>query len=127
MEKASTKMERSSTHTERPSTPYLGKVARNMAKEIGFKGNVDYMDRQEVRIIVTNQKQEIVIVLAQNGVYYGLPREAINADEDHQTAAEREATRATSCPVMIEASAWQPPRSGGRVFIKPLIATAAAC
>ena len=73
-----------------------------MAKVIGFAENVPYTARQAVRIIVTNQKEEIVIVFAQNGNYYKLPGGCIEGDEDHRVAVEREATRATSCTVTME-------------------------
>ena len=73
-----------------------------MAKVIGFKENVDYIDRRAVRIIVTNQKEEIVIVFAQNGNYYKLPRGGIDDDEDHRVAVEREVIKATSCTVTME-------------------------
>ncbi|MCJ1379513.1 hypothetical protein MMC17_002614 [Xylographa soralifera] len=73
-----------------------------MAKVIGFKENVDYVERREVTIIVMNQKEEIVIVFAQNGNYYKFPGGGVEADEDHQVAVQREMLKAIGCEVTME-------------------------
>ncbi|MCJ1284888.1 hypothetical protein MMC26_004225 [Xylographa opegraphella] len=73
-----------------------------MAKVIGFKENVDYVDCGAIRVIVTNQEGEIVIVVAPKGNYYKLPGRNLEADEYHRFAVEREAMAATGCKVTME-------------------------
>ncbi|MCJ1394086.1 hypothetical protein MMC18_006964 [Xylographa bjoerkii] len=73
-----------------------------MAKVIGFKKNINYVERRAVRTIVTNEQDEIVLLFTQNGNYCKLPGGGIEADEDHLVAVEREAMEATGCKVMMD-------------------------
>jgi 8-oxo-dGTP diphosphatase len=71
-------------------------------KTIGVKKDIAYVNRLAVRIIVKNERDEIIIIFAEKGNYYKLPGGGIKADEDHRFAGEREAMEETGCKVAID-------------------------
>ena len=72
-------------------------------KIIGLKqDNIKYVDRSAVRIIIKNNKDEIIIMRVEEGNYYKLPGGGIEPGEDHNLAATREAKEETGCAVAVE-------------------------
>ena len=71
------------------------------SKVIGLKSDIAYVDRHAVRTIITNDKEEIVLIYVKRGNYYKIPGGGIEVNEDHHLAAEREAMEETGCKVKI--------------------------
>jgi 8-oxo-dGTP pyrophosphatase MutT (NUDIX family) len=74
------------------------------SKTIGTKLDITYNERLAVRVIVMNEKDEIIIIHAKNGNYYKLPGGGIEADEDHGVAGQREAMEETGCKVDLQSN-----------------------
>jgi 8-oxo-dGTP diphosphatase len=81
------------------SGPYNIKMP---SKTIGTKLDIKYAERLAIRVIVKNEKDEIIIIHAKNGNYYKLPGGGIETDEDHDVAGQREAMEETGCKVNLE-------------------------
>ena len=71
------------------------------SKVIGIKSDINYVERIAVRVIVKNDRNEIIIVRVAKGNYFKLPGGGIEADEDHIPAAEREVIEETGCIVTL--------------------------
>jgi 8-oxo-dGTP diphosphatase len=72
-----------------------------MPKVIGTKKNISYIERQAVRLVISNSKNQIIIH-ARKENYYKLPGGGIEAGEDGRVAGEREAMEETGCKVEID-------------------------
>ena len=73
------------------------------SKVIGAKAeNVHYTDRQAVRIVITREKAEIILLHAKKDNYYKLPGGGIEEGEDHHLAGAREAKEETGCKVTLD-------------------------
>jgi 8-oxo-dGTP diphosphatase len=64
--------------------------------------NLRYIDRNAVRLIVCNPRQEIIILYASKDGYYKLPCGGVEADEDHRITGEREAMEETGCKTTMD-------------------------
>ncbi|TVY52439.1 hypothetical protein LSUE1_G010363, partial [Lachnellula suecica] len=73
-------------------------------KLIGTKTDISYTERQAVRLLISNGKNEIIIIHAQRDSYYKLPGGGIEVDENHHLAGEREAMEETGCKVQVHGS-----------------------
>ena len=73
-------------------------------KVIGTKTDIPYKERLAVRLLISNDKNEIIIIHAQRDNYYKLPGGGIEADEDHHLAGKREAMEETGCNVRVDES-----------------------
>ncbi|KAJ9640490.1 hypothetical protein H2201_006469 [Coniosporium apollinis] len=73
-----------------------------MSKVLGTRKDIAYTERLAVRIIMKNDKDEIVIIFVKNGNYYKLPGGGIEPDEDHRFAGERKAMEETGCKVIMD-------------------------
>ena len=86
------------------SNPYGTHIAtENASKVIGVKAeDIHYVNRHAVRIIITNNKGEIIIIYVKKGNYYKLPGGGIEKGEDHHITGEREAKEETGCKVILD-------------------------
>ncbi|KAI9708370.1 MAG: hypothetical protein M1820_004074 [Bogoriella megaspora] len=77
------------------------KLATVPFKVIGTKVDTQYVDRYAVHDIIKKDKDEIAIIYVVKGNYYKLPGGGIEADEDHATAAKREAMEDIGCEIRL--------------------------
>ena len=97
---ANTLMTSTSTQFLHPVTAaHEGKTSQKSMKVIGIKANDnDYETEFELRVIIKNNKDEMIILSAKKkDNYYKLPGGGIDDGEDDQTAVEREAMEGTGC------------------------------
>ena len=71
---------------------------------IGSKNDIPYVERQAVRLVISDGRGDIIIIHAQKENHYKLPGGGIEVDEDHRVAGGREAMEETGCKVEINGS-----------------------
>ena len=78
-------------------------MAPTSATKIIGKQNtaVHYQDRKAVRLLISNEKDQIIIIHVKKGNYYKLPGGGVEANEDHKLAGQREALEETGCKVSV--------------------------
>ena len=86
------------------SNPQVTQISiENVSKVIGVKAeDIHYVDRHAVRIIITSDKGDIIIIYVKKGNYYKLPGGGVEKGEDHRIAGEREAKEETGCKVILD-------------------------
>lgn len=78
-------------------------MAAPPSKRVGVKDpSVSYQDRQAVRVIVQNSRNEIILIHIAKGSYFKLPGGGVDPGEPHSLAAEREVMEETGCKVHID-------------------------
>jgi 8-oxo-dGTP diphosphatase len=69
-------------------------------KTLGSRNeSVAYVERKAVRLLISNDQNQIILIHVKKGRYYKLPGGGIEHDEDHALAGEREALEETGCKV----------------------------
>lgn len=92
-----------STHDNASNPQETQMATENADKVIGVKAkDIHYVDRHAVRIIITSDKGEIIIIHVKKGNYYKLPGGGVEKGEDHRIAGEREAKEETGCKVILD-------------------------
>lgn len=88
-------------HTLRADSPKS--TSTPAPKVIGLKqDDVNYVDRSAVRIILKNDKDEVMLINISDGNYYKLPGGGIEPGEDHSFTGAREVKEETGCVVAVE-------------------------
>jgi 8-oxo-dGTP diphosphatase len=66
-----------------------------------YNETLSYKERKAVRLLISNNKDQVIVVHMNKGNYYKLPGGGIEDVEDHTLAGEREASEETGCKVSI--------------------------